>query len=57
MSGKTLQSTIEISGVLSPSLQAAIKTAYSRVTEVHFDNAFYRNDIGGRALAALTEGK
>ena len=34
MSGKALQSTIEISGVLSPSLQAAIKNAVSKLEEM-----------------------
>lgn len=33
-SGKTLQSTIEISGVLSPSLQAAIRSAVDRLEEM-----------------------
>lgn len=33
-SGKTLQSTIEISGVLSPSLQAAINSAVDRLAEM-----------------------
>lgn len=33
-SGKTLQSTIEISGVLSPSLQAAINSAVGRLSEM-----------------------
>ena len=33
-SGKTLQSTIEISGVLSPSLQAAINNAVKRLEEM-----------------------
>ena len=36
-------------------LADAIKTAYARVNEVHFDNAFYRHDIGKRAMAALTK--
>ena len=36
-------------------LGGAIKTAYARVEEVHFDNAFYRQDIGKRAMAALTK--
>ena len=36
-------------------LADAIKTAYARVGEVHFDNAFYRHDIGKRAMAALTK--
>ncbi|MBR7112022.1 MAG: phosphoribosylamine--glycine ligase [Clostridia bacterium] len=38
-------------------LAGAIQTAYARVNEVHFDNAFYRHDIGKRAMAALTEEK
>lgn len=33
-SGKTLQSTIEISGVLSPSLQSAIKNAVDRLADM-----------------------
>ena len=33
-------------------LKAALDTAYARVNEVHFDNAFYRRDIGKRALEA-----
>ena len=38
-------------------LPGAIKKAYERVDQVHFDNAFYRHDIGKRAMAALTEEK
>ena len=34
MAGKTLQSTVEISGVLSPSLQKAIKAAVDRLDEM-----------------------
>ena len=33
-------------------LQQAIKKAYRGVEKVHFENAYYRNDIGKRALAA-----
>ena len=33
----------------------AIEKAYNSVKRVTFDNAFYRNDIGARALAALNE--
>ena len=32
------------------SLESAIEKAYANVREVSFDNAFYRNDIGARAL-------
>ena len=34
-------------------LKSAIEKAYERVEGVHFDNAFYRHDIGQRALKAL----
>ncbi|MEY8364980.1 phosphoribosylamine--glycine ligase [Anaerovoracaceae bacterium 41-7] len=33
----------------------AIEKAYNSVKRVTFDNAFYRNDIGAKALAALNE--
>ena len=31
-------------------LKAAIKKAYAAVEKTHFENAFYRRDIGQRAL-------
>ena len=34
-------------------LPAAIEKAYALAGEIHFDNAFYRKDIGQRALKAL----
>ena len=36
-------------------LKEAIATAYDRVSNIAFDNAFYRNDIGARALLAEEE--
>ena len=33
-------------------LSCAINNAYEKVSKVHFDNAFYRKDIGKRALQA-----
>lgn len=33
-------------------LQEAIKSAYENVGKVHFDNAYYRKDIGSKALEA-----
>ena len=38
-------------------LVSAIDKSYSSVKKVHFDNAFYRNDIGAKALKVLKEGK
>jgi phosphoribosylamine--glycine ligase len=35
------------------SLSAAIDKAYANVPRVNFENAFYRRDIGARALKAL----
>ncbi len=37
------------------SLEAAIAAAYAKVKTVHFDNAFYRHDIGQKALKAGKE--
>ena len=34
-------------------LQLAIQKSYRCVEKVHFSNAYYRKDIGNRALAAL----
>ena len=33
-------------------LEAAIDASYEKVKQIHFENAYYRNDIGARALAA-----
>ena len=37
---------------IADSLPAAIDHAYQLVEQIHFDNAFYRRDIGARALKA-----
>lgn len=37
-------------------LTKAIEKSYASVKKVHFDNAFYRNDIGAKALKVLKEG-
>ena len=36
-------------------LPAAIEKAYALAEKIHFDNAFYRKDIGQRALKAITD--
>ena len=36
----------------APTLKEAIDKAYATVKEVSFDNAYYRSDIGARALKA-----
>ena len=36
----------------APTLEAAIRKSYETVSEVKFENAFYRKDIGARALMA-----
>lgn len=38
-------------------LVAAIEKSYNSVKKVHFENAFYRNDIGAKALKVLRKGK
>ena len=35
---------------VAPTLEGAIEKAYKLVDKIHFDNAFYRKDIGQRAL-------
>ena len=40
---------------VADSLSQAIKDAYAMVERIRFDNAYYRHDIGARALQAITE--
>ena len=53
--GKFLTNGGRVLGVTATAadLKSAIEKAYERVESVHFDNAFYRHDIGQRALKAL----
>ena len=53
--GKLVTSGGRVLGVVATAdtLSQAIDKAYHEVNKVHFDNAFYRHDIGQRALAAL----
>lgn len=37
---------------VADSLESAVNNAYAMVKTIHFDNAYYRNDIGQRALQA-----
>ena len=37
---------------LGKDLPEALHRAYEAVKQVHFENAYYRRDIGARALAA-----
>ena len=41
----------------APTLKEAVDRAYETVKSVHFENAYYRRDIGARALQALREEK
>ena len=52
--GKLLTSGGRVLGVsaVADTLENAIKNAYHKVDKVHFNNAFYRSDIGKRALLA-----
>ena len=40
---------------VADSLANAVKDAYALVDRISFDNAYYRHDIGARALAALED--
>ncbi len=52
--GKMLTSGGRVLGVVATGddLKSAIDKSYKEVEKVHFDNAFYRKDIGKRALQA-----
>ncbi len=56
--GKLLTDGGRVLGVtaLGDTLQDALDLAYERVKTVRFENAFYRRDIGARALAADGKG-
>ena len=57
--GKLLTSGGRVLGVTATAadLPSAIEASYSYVNEIHFDNAFFRHDIGARAMKALKEDK
>ncbi len=40
---------------IADNLKDAIANAYERIEKIHFDGAFYRHDIGARALKATQE--
>jgi phosphoribosylamine--glycine ligase len=55
--GKLLSAGGRVLGVTSvgDSLEGAIKESYKNVEKVHFGNAFWRKEIGQRALKAYQE--
>ena len=55
--GRLLTSGGRVLGVtaVSGTLPGAIEKAYEKVRRISFDNAFYRSDIGARALKAYKE--
>ncbi|MBO7303455.1 MAG: phosphoribosylamine--glycine ligase, partial [Clostridia bacterium] len=56
-SGKLLTAGGRVLGVVAigDTLKDAIDTAYANVNKVHFDNAFYRKDIGQRAMLVFNQ--
>ncbi len=55
--GKLVSAGGRVLGVvaLGDTLEDAINAAYSDVKKVHFDNAFYRKDIGRRAMEVFND--
>ncbi|MBE6727918.1 MAG: phosphoribosylamine--glycine ligase [Ruminococcaceae bacterium] len=55
--GKLVTSGGRVLGVtaVSDTLETAIKKAYEKVDTIHFDNAFFRHDIGAKAMKATEE--
>ena len=57
--GKLLTTGGRVLGAVATAenLKAAIDSAYSKVDKIHFDNAYFRHDIGARALRAFAKGE
>ena len=55
--GKLLTAGGRVLGVVSTAdtLAEAVKKSYREVEKVHFENAYYRTDIGAKALKVLEE--
>lgn len=55
--GKLLSSGGRVLGVtaLGKNLKNAIENSYAAVRQVHFENAYFRSDIGAKALAAVNQ--
>ena len=57
--GKLLTSGGRVLGAVATAddLECAVKSAYGLVDRIHFDNAYFRHDIGARALACFSKGE
>ena len=55
--GRLVTSGGRVLGVtaVEDTLEKAVSSAYKKVEKIHFDSAFYRRDIGAKALAATEE--
>ena len=55
--GRLVTSGGRVLGVtaVEDTLREAIASAYKKAEKIHFENAFYRHDIGAKALAATEE--
>ncbi len=55
--GKLLTNGGRVLGVtaVEENLKDAVKASYALVDKISFDNAFYRHDIGAKALAVLED--
>ena len=42
---------------VADTLALAVETAYGKVDKIHFENAYFRRDIGARALMYFTKGR
>ena len=57
--GKLLTSGGRVLGAVAtaPVLKSAIDSAYGMVEKIRFENAYFRRDIGKKALAAFEKGE
>ena len=59
VNGKLLTNGGRVLGVsaVGATLKEAVDKAYEMTNQIHFENAYYRSDIGARALKACPEVK
>ena len=57
--GELVTSGGRVLGVVgtAENLSEAIKKSYDSVSKIHFENAYYRHDIGARAIACFGKGE
>ena len=53
--GEIIKRVVELTAIDDKSLAKEFIAAFKFVSQIHFDNAYYRSDIGAKALKAREE--